>query len=192
MGGYFSGMIVSSNCVPALVDLDDDGDLDILCGNIWSELTYFENQEGTWVEVPGLFDGIETHQNTAPAFADLDNDGDPDLTLGEYSGVFSYYRNNKFVVGINDPAVAASRLQATLTPNPFSDACVVNFENTRPATAELRVMNPYGITVHTTRSAELSAGKQSIEWNATGLPTGIYLFRLRVDGEEIILKGMKK
>lgn len=190
VSNYFGGIDVGSNCVPALVDLDDDGDLDILCGNLWSELTYFENQEGEWVEIEGLFAGIEPHQNTAPAFADLDNDGDPDLTLGEYSGVLSYYRNNKIVIGINDPAVTTNHLRATLTPNPFSGFCIINFETIRPATAELQVMNASGIVVHTSRSAELRAGKQSFEWNASGVPTGVYLLKLRVDGEEIVLKGM--
>jgi hypothetical protein len=142
------------------------------------------------VEVSGLFDETEPHQNTAPAFADLDNDGDPDLTLGEYSGVLSYYRNNKIVIGIDDPAVATNHLHAVIAPNPFSGICVINFETTKPAKAELQVMNASGIVVHTSEAAELPAGKQSFGWNATGLPAGVYLLKLRVDDEEIVLKGM--
>ncbi len=192
VNGYFGGIDVGSNCVPALVDLDEDGDLDILCGNIWSELTYFENQEGAWVEIAGLFDGIEPHQNTAPAFADLDNDGDADLTLGEYSGVFSYYRNNKIVIGIDEPAVANNSLQATLTPNPFSATCVINFTTTKPAAAALQVLNTKGVVVHSARSTELGIGKQSFEWNASGMPAGVYFLQLQANGEEVILKAIKQ
>jgi len=190
VNNYFGGIDVGTNCVPALVDLDDDGDIDILCGNLWSELTYFENQEGEWVEISGLFDETEPHQNTAPAFADLDNDGDPDLTLGEYSGVLSYYRNNKIVIGIDDPAVATNHLRAVIAPNPFSDYCMINFETTKPAKAELQVMNAAGIVVHVSTTVELPAGKQSFGWNAAGQPAGVYLLKLRVDGEEIVLKGV--
>jgi hypothetical protein len=192
VNNYFGGIDVGSNCVPALVDLDEDGDTDILCGNLWSELTYFENQEEGWVEVSGLFDGIEPHQNTTPAFADLDNDGDPDLTLGEYSGVLSYYRNNKIVIGIDNPTVVTNHLNATLAPNPFTGYCIINFETTKPVAAELRVMNASGIMVHTSGATELPAGRQSFGWNAGDLPAGIYFLHLRANGEEVILKAMKQ
>lgn len=191
VNGYFGGIDVGSNCVPALVDFDDDGDLDILCGNLWSELTYFENQEEGWVEITGLFDGPEPHQNTTPAFADLDNDGDPDLTLGEYSGVLSYYRNNKIVIGIDDPALATNSLHATLTPNPFSGRVEIYFTTTRLATAALLVTNDAGEIVYRTQTT-CAAGKQKMAWDADGLPAGIYFIRLSAGSEQAILKGIKQ
>lgn len=90
--------------VPALADLDADGDIDMLVGN-GSYLAYYRN-DGTaaapsWTLVDSQYEGIFVPGRTggvanciAPSLADLDADGDYDLTATACSDKFIYYRND--------------------------------------------------------------------------------------------------
>ena len=91
--GTFDGIDVGSHCAPAVGDLDGDGDMDIITGDLFHEIQFFENIGGAWVENDSVVTGITAGQNAAPAFGDLDDDGDLDLAIGNYSGTFNYYRN---------------------------------------------------------------------------------------------------
>ena len=95
---------VGSESLPALSDLDGDGDLDLLVSNkIESSSTrtaglyVFENT-GT-ADAPsfaarGVVPGLPEAYHYAPAFGDLDGDGDDDLLLGQWRDQVAYYRND--------------------------------------------------------------------------------------------------
>lgn len=77
---------------PALVDIDNDGDLDVFIGEKFGSIDFFRN-DGT-PERPVFtyqngsnnpVSGIDIGNNAAPAFADMDGDGDFDLIVGEQS-----------------------------------------------------------------------------------------------------------
>lgn len=99
---FISQIDVGSESVASLVDLDADGDLDMLVGNkidptdlSTSYVFLFEN-EGTTTdpvfrrtgrfEIPGAY-------HNAPAFGDLDADGDLDMLLGTWRDEIRYVRN---------------------------------------------------------------------------------------------------
>ena len=83
-----------------LVDLDSDGDLDLVVGNNTGLLHYFENT-GTssnpgFTERTGTanpLDGMDAGSYSAPTFTDLDSDGDYDLIVGNYNGDIAYFEN---------------------------------------------------------------------------------------------------
>jgi hypothetical protein len=90
---YAGGYQFTNADYPALADLDNDGDLDLIIGG-YNGLLYYQNQ-GTattpvWVKVETVFSTVNSQIGTdaRPAFADLDNDGDIDLIIGIGESLF--------------------------------------------------------------------------------------------------------
>ncbi|MDD3097986.1 MAG: FG-GAP-like repeat-containing protein [Candidatus Cloacimonetes bacterium] len=113
--GFFGNIDVSSNASPSFGDLDDDGDLDFVAGDMWGDLHCYLYEEGNWVPNNSIFAGIATDQNAAPALVDLDHDGDLDLVRGDYDGTLKYYRNQKYSAdSLNPPQNPAYEYNETL------------------------------------------------------------------------------
>lgn len=81
---------------PEFVDIDDDGDFDILSGGLYGDF-YFTENTGTSSSpqlanpVTNSFSLSSVNFHSTPTFADLDNDGDLDmLTYGYSNGSNSY------------------------------------------------------------------------------------------------------
>ncbi len=86
-----------SNAMPALVDIDGDGDLDLFVGESSGRVLFFRN-DGTpgaprFVLITDDFLGEKLGRRAAPRFADIFGDGLASLIIGTERGVPAVFRN---------------------------------------------------------------------------------------------------
>jgi hypothetical protein len=87
---------------PTFIDIDADGDFDLLSGESGGDFFYFEN---TGTSSAPAFAATQTNPfnlskvgvyvytgRSRPTFADIDNDGDMDLMAGDSYGDFNFYK----------------------------------------------------------------------------------------------------
>lgn len=67
-------------------------------------------------------------------------------------------------------------------PNPFSQSTTIRFQLSRSMHVVLQVFNLAGQEIATLLNATLPAGEHSAVWEASNLPSGVYLCRLTADG----------
>ncbi len=104
---YWNGYQFTNADYPALADLDNDNDLDLVISG-YNGCLYYENKGDSttpvWVKVDTVFTAVNAAIGTdaRPAFADLDNDGDLDIIIGigeslfggPTAGITMGFRNN--------------------------------------------------------------------------------------------------
>ena len=66
-------------------------------------------------------------------------------------------------------------------PNPFNPTTTIKFEIPEPGFVALKVFDVLGNEVTTLVNENSNAGKQSVEFDATGLTSGIYYYQLLSD-----------
>ena len=87
-------------------------------------------------------------------------------------------------LGVNDPPKGTPR-EFTLHqnyPNPFNPSTEVRFDLPRDARVRLTVHTILGQEVARLEDGVMTAGSHTARWDASGLPSGVYLYRLRTAG----------
>ena len=90
----FSNLTVNSYSSPVFVDIDNDGDYDIVSGALSGQVYLFVNNNGTFTQNTSMFSSIDVGWSSIPSFADLDGDDDLDLLVGAETGSETKYFTN--------------------------------------------------------------------------------------------------
>jgi len=78
-------------------------------------------------------------------------------------------------------------------PNPFNPSTTISFSLPSRSVVSLKVFDLLGREVATIVSEELPAGNYSRQWNAMGLPSGVYFYRLSIkapSGKALPISGL--
>ena len=111
---------------PAFGDLDGDGDLDLLIGDVSGNLFYLENIGGKGnpmefkAPIYKYFD-INIGQNAKPQIVDLDGDGLLDIVIGENNNNLNFFKNTGT---LTSPSYLN---QANVFPNTFNMGKIFGF-----------------------------------------------------------------
>ena len=73
-------------------------------------------------------------------------------------------------------------------PNPTAGTSTVRFQLPRTATVRVDVYDVQGRRVQTLTDRRYQSGEHDVDWDASSLATGTYLYRLMVDGELVATK----
>lgn len=96
---------------PSTGDLDNDGDIDLVLGDMEGKIHFFLNSAGPGN--PAVFslhaqnyNNIDVGAFSTPQLVDLDEDGLLDLICGKENGTLSYFRNSGGSNGFSFPTIA--------------------------------------------------------------------------------------
>ncbi|MGB5849610.1 MAG: T9SS type A sorting domain-containing protein [Ignavibacteriaceae bacterium] len=67
-------------------------------------------------------------------------------------------------------------------PNPFNPSTTIKFSLPSSGNAILKIYNALGEEVAVLIDNELTTGTYEVEWNASGLPSGVYFYYLQAEG----------
>ncbi len=112
----------------------------------------------------------------SPAMGTLHND------IGAYGG-----SGSKTIVGIEELPSSVGNLPADFQlsqnyPNPFNPSTTIEFTIAKAGWVTLKIYNVLGEAVTELVAAQLNAGNYRYNWNAEGLPSGVYFYRLEAKG----------
>ncbi|MDJ0660630.1 MAG: cadherin domain-containing protein [Crocosphaera sp.] len=93
-GNLYSVSLSEQNYHPEFADIDNDGDLDAVVGKAHGKLYYYQNNNGSFIQLTGTnnpFNDIDVGSDASPTIGDINNDGYLDLWVGEDDGTIDYF-----------------------------------------------------------------------------------------------------
>jgi len=86
------------------------------------------------------------------------------------------------------PSISPQPLSLRAAPNPFNPSARINYELTEAGHIELAVFNAAGQQIATLVDGYREAGQHQVTWDASDLPTGVYLVALDAASSHAVQK----
>lgn len=106
-------------------------------------------------------------------------------------GDFKYNAPDQGQGNLKDDKKSGGNVLDQNTPNPFRSQTNISYTLEQGGKVSLNIFDKTGKPIATLAEAEQSAGTYRYEWNASGLPAGLYHYALYVDGELLVKKAIK-
>ncbi len=116
----------------------------------------------------------------------------PSETNQTYNGVLNIQNSDSAITvnltGFSNSSVGISRISDKLPdnyrlyqnyPNPFNPSTYILFDLPENVFAELKIFDLAGREISNILQHNLNAGSYSVNWNASSVPSGIYIYRLK-------------
>lgn len=92
--------VTIDDAAPSFVDIDNDGDYDLMIGRGYGTILFFRNtgtaQDASWNLESFQYAGISLGYGYLKcSFADIDGDSDKDMFITDLNGFFYFYRNDR-------------------------------------------------------------------------------------------------
>lgn len=160
-------------------DVDGDGDPDLATAEFSTgHFRIYLNRNGVLDQSPS-WQYDSPNVGTALAFGDINGDGRTDLVIG-VSGqpcVSVFY--NRLVTGVSDEPIPAEACLEQNYPNPFNPLTTITFRLPHAGDVTLRLFDLLGRDVATLVNERRGAGSHTVSFDASGFPSGVYLYRLQ-------------
>lgn len=108
------------------------------------------------------------------------------LKQSDFDGSFEYYNLSSEVVIETPQAFSLNQNY----PNPFNPSTKITFNMPEQGNVKLKIYNVLGNEVATLLDNEIVAGNHNVIFNATGLSSGVYYYRVEVEGKFAETKQM--
>ena len=171
-----------------LVDLDYDGDLDLLVSGGFGSTyeIYLNDGDGAFVlSSASMFQTKPNGNGLDIEAADFTGDGLLDLYLAGYQHAdYLFVGEAEVETSSEDPTDLGYFELRGNSPNPFSNVTMIHYSLSGPSSVTLDVFDISGRNVAAQRHDSRQAGRHAFEFRAADLPSGLYAYRIRA-GEEI-------
>jgi len=141
-----------------------------LGNNIIDRSVILESREmnGIWTEVFTTTAGILNSINFCST--------NSAIAVGQKGTIAVYHKDlsQDTLIVVDSPA----KIEMQNYPNPFNPSTLISFKLTEQTNVELKVYDVLGNELATLVNENKPAGNYEVEWNASNLPSGVYIYQL--------------
>lgn len=195
---------------PLIVDLDNNGDLEVVAANKNGMLFAFNHDASPFGSFPISLGGAV---ESTPVISDLDRDGDYEIAIGTTMGLkvidvktekgerssWKLHRGNMGRAGTLGLSMLELKESQTITPsifnvsanypNPFNPSTSVDITTTDENNLNVSIYDVSGRLINTLKNSNVLPGFYKIKWTGNDLkgqsmPTGVYFLQVH-SGENI-------
>ena len=104
-----------------------------------------------------------------------------DYSISKSNGTITgaFYESNPVLLGVKDSPKSDNFILSQNYPNPFNPVTTINFQLLSGSSISLKVFDLLGREIATLLNQQMTAGSHSVDFDATNLTSGVYIYQLR-------------
>jgi hypothetical protein len=140
--------------------------------SVWTRFYQKDAYSDSWAE--------EIHQTDDGGYI---VGGTTSFQFGEFSNMWILKINEEGILATRDDIPPVRNLRTYNIPNPFSELTTIFYTLDEPANIRIEIIDPYGQEVTGLVNAFQEKGKHDTIWDARGYKSGIYYYRVNINGQ---------